>query len=271
MRPLTQAARRVVDQLVAAFENPETLVDTVAAATLIPNNSPCMAWSPANRFLVALHGTSDARGIRQWQTVGRSIRKGAKALLILVPRFRTRTTDDGEEQTVLIGFVAAPVFAVEDTEGEPLPDVEPKRLPRLRDVADALGVKVKYAGAACASIAGVYHQPVNGSTRQPEMTLFSHAASVFYHELAHALHDRTGHLRSGRSATDIRDNEIVAEVSAAVLVRLFEGQEMGRQAVEYIRDYGAKKSHLLRLLPEILGVVDLAVSLSSGDRVARSA
>ena len=38
---------------------------------------PCMRWSFSNRVLTALSGTDDARGIKQWAKVGRSV-KGAQ-------------------------------------------------------------------------------------------------------------------------------------------------------------------------------------------------
>ena len=62
MKPLNQKARVILDKLIEAFENPECLIDTITRATLIPNNSPGIKWSPHNRFIVALHGTGDARG-----------------------------------------------------------------------------------------------------------------------------------------------------------------------------------------------------------------
>jgi len=40
---------------------------------------PCRAWSWSNQLLTALAGHSDARGYRQWQAVGRHVRKGQKA------------------------------------------------------------------------------------------------------------------------------------------------------------------------------------------------
>ncbi len=69
MHPLNQRARSVLEQIAAAFEEPEGLIDTLTRAAQIPNTSPCIKWSPANRFLVALQGTSDARGYRQWLAV----------------------------------------------------------------------------------------------------------------------------------------------------------------------------------------------------------
>lgn len=260
MRPLTEKARSVIDQLVKAFDTPESLVDTITRATLIPNNSPCVKWGPYNRFIVALRGTSDARGFRQWQESGRKVKKGGKAILILVPRFKKVENDDGEgeeEHQVLIGFVAAPVFTVEDTEGEPLPEYEPPELPRLRAVADSLGVSVNYTGAVSDRIFGVYSRDKGGEPGK--ITLYSHDLATFYHELAHALHHRTGKIRDSRQAADKRANEVVAEVAGAVLVNIFEGQEVGHQAISYIKGYSAKKKHLLQLLPEIVAVVDLAI------------
>ena len=258
MRGLTAKAREVVDRLVAAFDEPEKLVDTIARAALIPNTSPCMKWGPTNRFLVALHGTSDARGFRQWQEAGRNVRKGAKALHILVPRFRKVTDEkDGEEERqILIGFVSAPVFAVEDTDGDPLPETVPPMIPRLQRVADALGIPVTYAGAPSERIYGIYQ----GGPRR--ITLYTHDVATAYHELVHALHHRTGKLRPGREEAARRDNEIVAEIGAAVLVNIFEGQEVGRQAIGYVKGYHATKPRLVHLLPEIIDVVDLAIRIA---------
>ena len=258
MRGLTAKAREVVDRLVAAFDDPEKLVDTITRAALIANTSPCMKWGPTNRFLVALHGTSDARGFRQWQEAGRNVKKGAKALHILVPRFRKVEEDDAEERQILIGFVSAPVFAVEDTDGEPLPETVPPSAPRLQVVADALGIPITYAGAPSERIYGVYQ----GGARR--ITLYTHDVATWYHEISHALHHRLGKLRPRTDDAARRDNEIVAEIGAAVLVNIFEGQEVGRQAIGYVKGYAATKTRLLKLLPEIIEVVDLAIRVVSG-------
>jgi len=254
MLGLSQKAREVLDRLTTAFDHPEDLIDTIAKATLIPNTSPCVRWAPSNRFLVAFAGTSDARGFRQWQEVNRRVKKGAKAIHILVPRHKKVEKDD-EEHMILIGFVTAPVFRVEDTEGDPLPEMEPKETPKLQVVADTLGIPVRYTGAVSEKVLGLYHH-------QGKITLFTHDVATWYHELSHALHHRTGLLRISNDKADKRDNEIVAEIAAAVLVRLFEGTEMGHQAIQYIQSYHATKPRLLKLLPEIIQVVDLAISIA---------
>jgi len=88
------------------------------------------------------HDTEDARGFRQWQKIGRRVKKGAKAFYILAPirkkvpvkirREVERINENGEteivevEETIyvdkLVGFKSIPVFRYEDTEGKPLPE-----------------------------------------------------------------------------------------------------------------------------------------------------
>ena len=263
MNPLTKKAKSAIDRLTAGFDSPEKLIDTLSKATLIPNNSPCVNWGPYNRILVALRGTSDARGYRQWQEVSRQVKKGVRAIYILVPRFKKPKDDEeNEDNQVLIGFMAAPVFAAEDTEGEPLPETIPKQMPNLQVVADALNLPVSYTGAVSEQIYGVYgHEQGDKTGKSGKITLYSHDLQVFYHELVHALHHRTGKIRERKSSSNVMANEIVAEIGAAVLVNIFEGVEMGHQAISYIKGYGAKKKHLLQLLPEIMEITELAINI----------
>lgn len=268
MHPLNKRAREAVDRLINAFNEPEKLVDTVARAALIPNNSPCRKWSPSNRFLIALAGTGDARGYRQWQEVNRHVKKGSKATYILVPSIRKEKDENADdEKQVLAGFLAAPVFRVEDTDGEPLPETTPTQIPKLQVVADALEIPVTYTGAVSDRVLGLYRHDDNPESGA--ITLYSHDMATFYHELAHALHHRTGLIRNGKSDIDKRANETVAEISAAVLVRLFEGEEVGRQAIQYVQGYGAKETHLLSLLPEIMTVIDMAIQIAEPDEKAK--
>lgn len=84
--------------------------------------------------------------------------------------------------------------------------------------------------------------------------MYTHDVATFYHELSHSLHERIGLIRKGRSNEDRRDNEIVADICSAVLVRLYEGEDAGRQALQYVKSYDAKKTHLIKLLPEMIEV-----------------
>ena len=79
-------------------------------------NIPAAKWSLCNRTLMFFAGTSDARGFIQWMRAGRHVKKGAKAFFILAPKISKRENDEGEEETFLSGFLAVPVFRMEDTD-----------------------------------------------------------------------------------------------------------------------------------------------------------
>ncbi|MHC4403045.1 MAG: ArdC-like ssDNA-binding domain-containing protein [Planctomycetota bacterium] len=65
----------------------------------------------------------DARGYKQWQAVGRFVRKGEKAFHILCPCVGKRSDTDpdtGEEteRSFVYGFTSAPVFGLSQTDGD---------------------------------------------------------------------------------------------------------------------------------------------------------
>ena len=92
-----------------------------------------------------LSGTGDARGFRQWKEVNRWVKKGARAIHILVPCFKKEMDEGtGEEKDVLRFFKSMPVFRFEDTEGEKL-DYELLEVPELPllERAGEWGISVK--------------------------------------------------------------------------------------------------------------------------------
>ena len=74
----------------------------------------------ANQLLVALHGHSDARGFRQWQSAGRYVRKGERSFTILSPVLKTREADDGQKESFLLGFKGTAARRSLGTGGPPL-------------------------------------------------------------------------------------------------------------------------------------------------------
>ncbi len=87
---------------------------------------PANHWSLLNRLIVFFTGSSDARGIRQWNKVGRYPKKGSKAIYILAPSMHKQQDEEGQEKHILRGFVALPVFRYEDTQGAPVAYAEHK-------------------------------------------------------------------------------------------------------------------------------------------------
>jgi len=226
--------------------------EVIAIATFPPKNIPAARWSLMNRTLMYLSGTKDARGFHQWQAVNRRVRKGAKAITIFAPRM-VKQEINGREEKVLQGFLAVPVFKVEDTEGEPL-DYEWQRLPALplHEVAQSWGITVK-AIPGNNRYLGCY-RPERG-----QIELASKDESIFFHELAHAAHDRIG----GLSEEDSPLEEIVAELSAQALCCIVgkTSRHLGN-SYQYI-DRQARKLDVspLNACVQVLGEVEKVLNL----------
>lgn len=254
--PQTQnKVHAAVESIISMFEDgtlPERIATTMIRAK--ETAAPSARWSLGNRLLMLAAKTEDARGYRQWQDAGRHVVKGARALYILAPRtVKVKEQDETGrevERPKCIGFLAVPVFKVEDTDGEPLPQVDytPATFPPLMDTAARLGVKVTW-------------KPGDGraygrfSPRENAITLHSHDANVFFHELAHAAHNGLHPLTGGQVA----GQEIVAETVAAVLCKLYGLDGYLFDAREYVAGYGQGNAGraVLKVLAEVEQVLAL--------------
>ena len=81
-------------------------------------------YSFGNVVLIATQRSDASRvaGFRRWKKVGRSVRKGEKAIWIVAPMARRKGEADDDESLVR-GFRYVPVFDISQTEGEDLPVV----------------------------------------------------------------------------------------------------------------------------------------------------
>jgi antirestriction protein ArdC len=224
--------KEATEKLLAMFESGD-LPEAISRTVIFPDPSiPSSKWSLVNRLLMMSEETADARGYRQWEAAGRHVKKGSKAFYILAPNhvMKKDTDTEGNEtkRQILIGFLAVPVFKVEDTEGTTVPNnYVPASPPPLWNVADRFGLKVLYA-------------PFDGhfGAYAPEakrITLCTKETRTFFHELAHAAHHRIlGDLKPGPHA------EIVAETSAAVLSLMYGLEGYTEYSKTYIEHYGEK-------------------------------
>jgi hypothetical protein len=210
----TDIAQRIVD----AFKQPGSLPKALAPIFIRRNDEvPCRKWSWHNQLLVALSGTSDARGIRQWNTVGRKLKKGCKGIWILAPCIKTirDKNDKGEEEkkNIVYGFKGIPVFAVEDTEGNPVPGNERydewvRNLPLVK-VAEGWGIHVgTYSGEGRDALG--YFQ---FGTGRKAIMLGTENLSTWAHELVHAADHHLTKLVDDRNLL-----EIIAELGSAILL-----------------------------------------------------
>jgi antirestriction protein ArdC len=197
-------------------------------------NIPCKKWSLMNQFITFMNGTGDARGYNQWKEAGRTVKKGSKALYILVPMiYKTKGEDSEKEpEETLKGFKAMPVFRVEDTEGEELDyalklrEFNPDSLP-LIDVARSFGISV---AAGLTGEAGGWFRSSDNS-----ITMGSNNAQAFLHELSHAVDQALPGKSKGNAF-----NEVVAELSAAFLCNIYGIDCNMDNATAYIRSWAGK-------------------------------
>ncbi len=231
---MNEKVRQTLESIVERFKTGD-IPEAIAYSIFPIPNIPASRWSLLNRTIMFFAGTSDARGYRQWLEAGRHVKKGAKAFTILAPRFIKKQSEEEEDpKTILVGFLCAPVFRVEDTEGEPLdyPKIELPELP-LMEVAKEWGISVK-------AIPGSYRYYGYFAQDRKEIALATKEESVFFHESAHAAHQRIlGVLKKGQ---DWRQ-EVVAELSAAVLCQIVgkTSNHLGNH-YRYIESYGKQAS-----------------------------
>ena len=190
---------------------------------------PSEQWSFLNRIIMWMSGTYDARGYCQWMKAGRHVKKGVAAFHIFAPRFQKEKRENGEEDFGLVGYLQVPVFRYEDTEGEPLNYKKTEiNSFHLIEKAEAWGLDV-HAVSGNNRYWGAY----NGK----EIKLATPEESVFFHELSHHAHKLViGELVAGQEWKQ----EIVAELSAEALSRIFGLKTTTGNTYKYIESYAAQ-------------------------------
>lgn len=245
------AVSRIVDMFTSG-DLPAKVAQTVIRQQT--SDAPSARWSLGNRLLMLAAGTDDARGYDQWKQVGRHVVKGAKAFSILGPRtVKVKETDaDGTEREAarVVGFFTIPVFAVEATDGQPLtqPDYRPAVLPPLFDVAQRLGIAVRWA-PLLGDYRGCYYPGRNA------ITLCTHDAVTFFHELAHAAHNTFRPLRGGQHV----GQEVVAETVAAVLCSLYGFEGFIWHGAQYVAAYAGENAGkaVMKVLADVQKCLDV--------------
>lgn len=208
-------------------------IPKAVAVSMFPTpDIPWSKWSLLNRTLVFLSGTMDARGYRQWQQANRFVKKGSKAIYILVP-FIKKVDDDGQEKMALYGFGCKPVFRAEDTDGQAL-EYEKLELPDLPLIerAQEWAISVK-------AIPGNYRYHGYYSSGAKEIALATPEEKTFFHELSHAAHEKVkGKIIEGQDPLQ----EIIAELSAQALCRMVGKQlaDTTENSYRYIENYAGK-------------------------------
>ena len=234
---MTENAKKILDDLMQEVTTEKAVSFVMDKLFSDGISIPCKKWSFLNQFVTYFSGTADARGFNQWKEVGRTVKKGSKAIYILVPMLYKIKNDSGEidEEEKLTGFKAMPVFKKEDTEGAELDyeiklkEFDPSSLP-LIDVAYSLGITV--SAGLTGDAAGWFRKSNNS------ITMGCNNGQIFLHELSHAVDQILP-----EKSSDYAFNEVVADLSAAFLCKLYGFECNIDNTTAYIRSWSGK-SHV---------------------------
>jgi len=198
-------------------------------------------YSWHNVVLIALQkpNATHVAGFHAWHKPGRLVKKGEKDILILAPIIRKKAESNAEtepdESSVAVGFRAAYVFDISQTDGQPVPEIgsvngDPhgyrERLARF--VAER-GIALEYSDEIA---------PARGTSSGGKITLLpGQSPAEEFATLAHEVAHEMMHRDERRSSTSKRIRETEAEAVAFVVCSAID-LETGSAAQDYIGLYG---------------------------------
>jgi hypothetical protein len=247
-----QIASNAIEQLRQALESGHSkrLKEYLAAMARFRRYS----WH--NVMLIASQ-KPDARHVASfhaWRTLGRFVKKGEKGILILAPIVRKKAANNGEDEPnnspVAVGFRAAYVFDISQTEGQALPEIgsvngDPREYhQRLAKFVAEQGIAVEYSKEIA---------PARGRSSGGKISLLpglspAEEFATLAHEVAHELM----HKAERRSSTTKRIRETEAEAVAFVVCSGI-GLETGSAAQDYIGLYTGDAKLLSESLEYVQG------------------
>jgi N-terminal domain of anti-restriction factor ArdC len=198
-------------------------------------------YSLRNVMLIASQNptATHVAGFHAWHKLGRFVKKGEKGILILAPivRPKSQTVEQTEtdESSTPVGFRAAYVFDISQTDGQELPEIgnvngDPREYrERLASFVAKQGIALEYSEDIA---------PARGTSTGGKITLLpAQSAGEEFATLAHEVAHEMMHRDERRSTTSKRTRETEAEAVAFVVCSAI-GLETGTAAQDYIGLYG---------------------------------
>jgi antirestriction protein ArdC len=207
-------------------------------------------YSWHNICLIASQCPSATRvaGFQTWRTLGRFVRKGEKGIAILAPIIGRRESEPADTNArTVVGFRAAYVFDVSQTDGEPLPEPgdasgDPgANTAVLRRAILERGITIESVddlhGAMGISSGGCIRL-LNGLSPATEFTTLVHE---YAHELLHHVDDRP----ASRDTRELEAEAVAFVVGGTV------GLDTANASRDYIHLYRGDREALARSLDRI--------------------
>ena len=232
-----QIASNAIEQLRQALEagHSERLKEYFAAMARFRHYS----WHNVMLIVSQKPNATHVAGFHAWHKLGRFVKKGEKSILILAPIIRKNAEKNGEaepdESLTAVGFRAAYVFDVTQTDGQPLPEIgsvngDPReyRERLVKFVADQ-AIALEYSDEIA---------PARGTSSGGKITLLpGQSPAEEFATLAHEVAHEMMHRDDRRGSTSKRLRETEAEAVAFVVCSAI-GLETGSAAQDYIGLYG---------------------------------
>jgi len=196
-------------------------------------------------------------GFYAWKQLGRKVKKGEHGIRILAPVIGIRRKKDEEaekdvrtqNQAVLVGFRAAYVFDVSQTEGEDIPEFSERvsgsageYRDRLVNFVIAQGIALEFKETIAPALGMSYGGKIALVPGQSSAEEFSTLVHELAHEMLHKSERRTDTTKTVRET----ETEAVAFVVGKTI-----GLETGRTSADYIHLYNGNAA----LLTESLEVI----------------
>jgi antirestriction factor ArdC-like protein len=245
-----QIVSTAIEQLSQALErgHSETLRNYLAAIGRFHRYSLRNVMLIASQKPTATH----IAGFHAWHKLGRFVKRGDQGILILAPIVRRKNQSaeqtEADESSTPIGFRAAYVFDISQTDGQELPEIasvngDPLEYrERLGNFVSEQGIVLEYSQDIA---------PARGTSAGGKITLLPDQSpaeefATLAHELAHELMHRD----ERRASTSKRSRETEAEAVAFVVCQAI-GLETGSAAQDYIQLYEGDAKLLTESLEHI--------------------
>ena len=247
---IKQITNKAIEQLIAALNEgrSETLTQYLAAIGRFHRYSLRNVMLIASQKPTARH----VAGFHTWHKLGRFVKKGEKGILILAPIVRRRNESaeqsETDESSTAVGFRAAYVFDVSQTDGQELPEIgrvngDPsEHRERLGRFVAEQGIALEYSQDIA---------PARGTSAGGKITLLpGQSPAEEFATLAHELAHEMMHRDQRRRSTSKRIRETEAEAVAFVVCSAI-GLETGSAAQDYIQLYEGDAKLLTESLEHI--------------------